>query len=112
VFAEDTSELLLTGAGFATGAQLLIGGKVIDGANVKSAAVLTATLKANTLGKGTYDVTVINLDGARATLTQALQVAAGGSAKAGCSCGAPGVDSFVLLALGALVTGRRRRQSR
>ncbi len=98
VYAGDDTELLLTGAGFTAGAQVTIGGKVLSNVTVKSGAVIGATLKANTLGKGLYDVTVLTLDGARATLPMAFNVS-GGSAKGGCSCSGGGGPAMLLALL-------------
>jgi IPT/TIG domain len=107
-YAADDTAVQLTGEGFEAGAQVTIGGKPLSDVSVKSSAVLNATLKANTLGKGLYDVSVLNLSGARATLPMAFNVS-GGSAKGGCGC--TSVDAPALLAAACWVlSGSRRRK--
>jgi hypothetical protein len=107
-FAADSTNLLITGAGFQTGAQLIIGGKILDGVTVRSAAVLDAVLPANSLGKGVYDVTVVNLDGARATLPMAFSVVAGSqTTKAGCGCSSVDLASLVGAVMVLLALRRR-----
>jgi hypothetical protein len=109
-FAADSTNLLITGAGFQTGAQLIIGGKILDGVTVRSAAVLNAILPANSLSKGVYDVTVVNLDGARATLPMAFSVVAGSqTTKAGCGCTSVDVGSLLGAAVVLLAWRRRGR---
>ena len=105
-YAGDATSLFITGAGFRAGAQVLIGGTRVQGAVVESSGVISATLGANLLSPGTYDVSVINLSGDQATLAQAFKVLAGTKAKPGCACSE--VDLFPAL-LGALVLLRRRR---
>jgi hypothetical protein len=105
-FAGDATTLFLTGAGFKTGASVLIGGTRIENALVESAGVITATLQPGVLTPAVYDVSVINLDGAKSTLPKAFTVRDGTRVKPGCSCNQ--VELFPL-ALLALVTLRRRR---
>ncbi len=109
-FAADATKVIVTGEGISTGAQLLIGGVVIDGAEVKSSSVISATIAANTLQPGDQDVTVINLNGAKDTLTGAFNVRAGSAVKAGCGCGATGGTEWAVGAMAAWTFGRRRRR--
>lgn len=102
----DATSVFITGAGFRAGAAVLIGGTRVEGAAVESGGVISASLKANLLTPGTYDVSVINLSGEQATLSQAFKVLAGSKAKPGCSCSE--VDFWPLL-VGALALLRRRR---
>lgn len=105
-YAGDATSLFITGGGFRDGARVLIGGTRIDGAVVESAGVISATLPANLLTPGTYDVSVITLSGEQATLPQAFKVLAGTKVKPGCACS--NVELFPLL-FGALALLRRRR---
>ena len=105
-YAGDATSLFLTGAGFGAGAKVLIGGTRVEGAEVESAGVISASLAADALTPGTYDVSVINLSGEQATLPQAFKVLAGTKAKPGCSC--TQLDFFPVL-LAALSLLRRRR---
>ena len=75
-YAGDATSLFITGTGFASGAKLLIGGTKVDDPTVESGGVISASLAANLLTPGTYDVTVINLSGEQATLMQAFKVPA------------------------------------
>lgn len=109
MFSEDGARLVLTGEGFLPGAQLLIGMTVIEQVDVKSPSVLNATVPANAVTKGVYDVSVLNLSGDRATLPQALTVYAGTMAKPGCGCTTVEPMSLLGAAL-ALVALRRRRR--
>jgi hypothetical protein len=106
VYAGDATSLFITGAGFRAGAQVLIGGTRVEGAVVESGGVISAALGANLLTPGTYDVSVINLSGEQATLSQAFKVLAGTKAKPGCGCAS--VELFPVL-LVALAFVRRRR---
>jgi IPT/TIG domain len=76
-YAADATSLFLTGAGFKAGAQVLIGGTRVEGPVVESSGVISAALVANLLTPGTYDVSVINLSGEKATLPQSFKVLAG-----------------------------------
>ncbi|MDP2273425.1 MAG: IPT/TIG domain-containing protein [Archangium sp.] len=105
-YAGDATSLFLTGAGFGAGAKVLIGGTRVEGAEVESPGVISASLPADTLTAGTYDVSVINLSGEQATLPQAFKVLAGSKAKPGCSC--TQLD-FAPLLVAALALIRRRR---
>lgn len=105
-YAGDATSVFLTGAGFKPGAAVLIGGTRLEGPAVESAGVISASVAANLLTPGTYDVSVINLSGEQATLPQAFKVLAGTKAKPGCGCAE--VELFPLL-LGALALLRRRR---
>ncbi|MBX5481399.1 MAG: hypothetical protein IRZ16_06070 [Myxococcaceae bacterium] len=88
----------------------MIGKKLIDPIERKSASVIQATLKANQLAAGTYDVTVVNPDGARATLSQALTVHEGTSVATGCSCAAVSPTAAMgVLALAYALRRMRRR---
>lgn len=105
-YAGDASSLFLTGGGFRDGARLLIGGTRVDGAVVESSGVISATLTASLLTPGTYDVSVINLNGEQATLAQAFKVLPGSKVQPGCACSQ--VEFFPLL-LATLALLRRRR---
>ncbi len=105
-YAGDATSLFLTGAGFGAGAKVLIGGTRVEGAEVESAGLISASLAADALTPGTYDVSVLNLSGDQATLPQAFKVLAGTKAKPGCSC--TQLDFFPVL-LAALAFIRRRR---
>ncbi len=105
-YAGDATSLFITGSGFAAGAKVLLGGTRVDVAEVESAGVISASLPADALTPGTYDVSVINLSGEQATLPQAFKVLAGTRAKPGCSC--TQLDFFPVL-LAALALLRRRR---
>ncbi|MEW5741972.1 MAG: IPT/TIG domain-containing protein, partial [Myxococcota bacterium] len=109
VWADDGATLVITGGGFQVGAQLLIGTTLIDQSDVKSAAVLNATVAPRQLKPGVYDVTVLNLTGERASLPMALTVLSGSMAKAGCGCTA--VEPTSLLLMGLLLLRRPRRRS-
>lgn len=85
-FAGEDTELLLLGTNFDEGVQVLINKKLVEPIDRKSGSVIGATLLQNTLPAGVYDVTVINSDGARATLSQALTVHDGTSVQTGCQC--------------------------
>jgi len=110
MYGEDETTLVITGTGFLGGAQVLLGTTLIADADtvVKSSAVINVTVPAKTLAKGLYDVTVLNLDGERATLPMGLSVLAGSAAKAGCGCAQ--VDATALWALGVVVLALRRRR--
>ncbi len=108
IWADDTSSLFLTGAGFRDGALVLVGSTKVEGAVIESSGVISAALPAGLFAQGVYDVSVINLSGERATLPMSFTVLAGNrSAPTGCGCTA--VDLWPLTAL-ALVVARRRRR--
>jgi hypothetical protein len=104
-WAEEATTLFLTGAGFEAGASVLIGGTRLEGAQVESSGVITATLQASLLPPATYDVSVINLDGEKSTLPNAFKVLAGTRVQPGCGCSS--VELFPL-ALVAFAVLRRR----
>jgi hypothetical protein len=107
-YAQDATSLFLTGAGFKAGAQVLIGGTKLDGAVVESGGVISASLVANQLAPGVFDVSVINLSGERATLPQAFTVLAGSfTAPKGCTCAE--LDLLPVVGLGLVLLRRRRR---
>jgi MYXO-CTERM domain-containing protein len=104
--SDESTTVVLSGDGFASGAQVLVGSTLLNVVDVKSASVID-TVVGSGMTAGTYDVTVINLDGQRATLPMAFTVKAGVHTKSGCGCAAsPGPLVAVLLALLAV---RRRR---
>ncbi len=105
---EDT-QLTLLGSGFAEGAVVLVGTKVLDATTRKNSAVMTAVVPKG-FAVGTWDVSVVNPDGAKATLKGALTVVTGVSVKSGCGCQAPGA-SEALSALGVLALFARRRRA-
>lgn len=109
MFSEDGATLVITGEGFAAGAQVFIGTTVIEQVDVKSPAVLNVTVAKNAVMKGLYDVSVLNLSGQRATLPQALTVYAGTSVKPGCGCTAVEPMTLVGVALALAALRRRRR---
>ncbi|MEW6429977.1 MAG: IPT/TIG domain-containing protein [Myxococcota bacterium] len=109
MFAEDGATLVVTGEGFAPGAQVFIGSTVIEQVDVKSPAVLNVTVAKNAVAKGLYDVSVLNLSGQRATLPMALTVYAGTSVKPGCGCTAVEPMTLWGVALALTVLRRRRR---
>ena len=104
-YAGDATSVFITGAGFGSGAKVLIGGIKLDDVVVESGSVISSVVKANQLTPGTYDLTVLNLDGAQATLAQSFKVLAGTKARPGCSCS--NLELFPLL-LAALAMLRRR----
>lgn len=107
-YAADATSLFLTGAGFKAGAQVLIGGTRVEGPVVESSGVISAALVANLLTPGTYDVSVINLSGEKATLPQSFKVLAGSfAAPKGCTC--TSLDFAPALLLGLALIRRRRR---
>jgi uncharacterized protein (TIGR03382 family) len=107
---EDTTITLL-GSGFADGAVVLVGTKVLDTATRKNSAVMTAVVPKG-FAVGTYDVSVVNPDAAKATLSQALTVVTGVHVKSGCGCGSAEVTAPLLgLGLALLARARRRRVS-
>lgn len=112
LFEDDGATLVLTGEGFEAGAQLLVGSTLIEAVDVKSPAVLNATVPPKKLTKGLYDVTVLNLSGKRATLPMALTVYAGAMAKAGCSCSAVDPSALWGVALALAAWQRRRGRAR
>lgn len=104
---EDTS-LTLLGSGFQSGAVVLVGTKVLETVTFKNAAVMTAVVPKG-FAVGTYDVSVVNPDGAKATLAQALQVYTGVRVKSGCGC--TGIEAAPLAGLAFLALVRRRRRT-
>lgn len=107
-FVDDETRASITGNGFATGAQVFIGGVAIDQADVRSPAVLAVTIPPKAVPVGVHDVTVLNLSGARATATKAFTVKSGSRTKAsGCGC-TSATWASPLVAL-ALLLGRKRR---
>ena len=105
-YAGDATSLFITGTGFRDRAQVLIGGTRVDAAVVESQGVISASLTANLVAPGTYDVSVINLSGEQATLSQAFKVLAGTRAKPGCACS--NVEFFPCLVFAAALLRRRR----
>jgi hypothetical protein len=106
-YAADRTSLFLTGAGFRAGASVLLGGTRLETITVESPGVISAELPANLLAPGSYDVSVINLSGEKATLPQAFMVLAGSrAAPAGCGCTQL---EWAPLMLAALAYSRRRR---
>ena len=75
-FTDDDTQVTLVGSNFAIGVQALIGPTPLDDIQLRSPAVLVATLPHGT-APGTYDVTVINPDGAQASLSNAFTIEAG-----------------------------------
>lgn len=108
LYADDGARLVITGSGFESGAQLLLGTTLIEGVEWKSNAVLNATVPPKAVAAGVFDVTVLNLSGVRATLPMGLTVHAGAMAKAGCGCGTVEPSMLALAALGLLALRRRR----
>jgi uncharacterized protein (TIGR03382 family) len=102
--SDSTTLVTLEGTGFLPSAQVLVGTTELDLVDVQSPAVLAGVVPSG-LAKGTYDVTVLNPDGARAVLSKAFTVAA---PSGGCSSGGGPAESFACLGL-ALWLGRRRR---
>lgn len=102
VWSADGAQLLLLGANFDPDAQVLIGDELLDEIERKSGSVINAHLPAGFL-VGTYDVTVINSDGRRATLPDAVTVVQGTGVQTGCGCGAGGGGALSFLLLGAIV---------
>lgn len=105
-FIDEVTKAVITGDGFQTGAQVLIGSTVIDSANVRSAAVIAVEVPRG-LAPGPHDVVVINLDGRRGTLVDGYTGNA--RAKPGCGCGATGLEPLLLL---VCLWGARRRLRR
>ena len=104
----ENTTLTLVGTGFDDSVSVLIGKTALDTVTRKSAAVVTCVVPKGAFAVGKYDVTVVNSDGTRASLTEALQVFEGVRVKSGCSCNqAEALVPLVLLALGSL---RRRRR--
>jgi MYXO-CTERM domain-containing protein len=125
-FSADTTTVNLVGSNFAFGVQAFIGTTLLSDVQLRSPAVLSATLKPG-LAAGTYDVKVINPDAREAVLRGAFVVhagtggsgAAGGSgstsgghgAKSGGCGSAQGGDAlWMLLPLLGLALGRRQRK--
>jgi MYXO-CTERM domain-containing protein len=107
-FNEETTTIVLTGAGFQAGAQVLIGSTLLAVVDVKSPDVIDADVPPG-IPQGVYDVTVINLDGMKATLPMAFTVNQGVSTKGGCGCGSTGAGpALLLLSLGFGLRRRRR----
>jgi len=111
-FNEETSTIVLTGAGFQAGAQVLIGATLLAVVDVKSPDVIDADVPPG-IPQGVYDVSVVNLDGMKATLPMAFTVNQGVSTKGGCGCGSTGGLSWslALIAVGLLRHARRRRDT-
>ncbi|MBK7861738.1 MAG: IPT/TIG domain-containing protein [Archangiaceae bacterium] len=106
--AAEATRVVLTGSGFALGAQVVVGPQVLELVTVKSAVVISAEVPAG-LDPGVYDVTVINLDGQRARLTGAFTVTDDVATRQGCSCGASdGLGLAWALALLARAARRKR----
>jgi uncharacterized membrane protein YgcG len=108
-YNEELTKVVLTGDGFADGAQVLIGPEVLDVVTVKSAAVINAEVPKG-IAAGVYDVTIINLDGKRVTLTDGFTVRAGVRTRQGCGCGAAGIEAVLLLICPFTLSRRRRRR--
>jgi peptidoglycan-associated lipoprotein len=72
VGAGASAELELFGSGFVTGAKVTFSGAPADGARVVDGNTMTAVTPG--MAAGTYDVTVTNPDGTRATLRGGLSV--------------------------------------
>jgi peptidoglycan-associated lipoprotein len=72
VGAGASAELELFGSGFVAGAKVTFSGAPADGARVVDANTMTAVTPG--MAAGTYDVTVTNPDGTRATLRGGLSV--------------------------------------
>lgn len=104
-YSQETTKVVLTGAGFETGAEVLIGPRVLDVVTVKSQAVINAEVPPG-IRQGTYDVTVLNLDGQRAEIKDGFTVYAGVRTKQGCGCGVLSLEP--LLALAVLAASRRK----
>lgn len=109
VFSGDTTTLVLLGTNFDPDAQVLVGKALMDQTVRKSGSVLETTLEPGT-SPGVYDVTVINSDGERAVLPQALTVHEGTSVQTGCSCNAvsPWFGAGIFALIAALRSRRRR----
>ncbi|MBS2032426.1 MAG: IPT/TIG domain-containing protein [Deltaproteobacteria bacterium] len=91
-YSADDTQVTLVGSNFAIGIQALIGPATLTALELRSPAVLVATLPHGT-APGTYDVTVVNPDGAQATLHGAFTVVAGGSSGSSGATGSGGSGS-------------------
>ncbi len=92
----SVTKVVVTGDGFQTGAQVIIGTTVLDSVTVRSAAVINADVPAG-LSPGDHDVVVINLDGSRDTLRNGFTATV--ATKSGCGCGFSGLEPLLLLGL-------------
>lgn len=119
----DDTSISLIGSNFQFGVQAVIGPTALTNPDLKSPALLVATLPHGT-APGTYDVTVVNPNGEQATLHNAFTVTEGGGsgssggtaggtngAKSG-GCGCSTTPEAALFALPVLLLGLRRRKLR
>jgi peptidoglycan-associated lipoprotein len=81
--ADATFDVEVLGAGFEEGARVSFSGAAADGVRLVDANTLSVAVPA--MPAGSYDVTVVNPDGTKATLRSGLRLVSGSVAPKGCS---------------------------